>query len=300
MPITITGDFTAYSLDDALNAAATVHVDGDDVVASTDNAPTKALLDYVASIARQVVLREVPTKLQASGSIGALRAISDMVDGQVRLVRIPTYTGGTSGVVTRVALFVYDASSSLPETALPNLSDAYLVVQPTSGVGRWINVVAGVGWQLGPSPRFLPKPVERVRLYQDRGAGSGLVTTAGESLAWLPLTSGIQLTGVLSTDDEISLDATFYTSSATASASPYGLRIEVDDYSDSWQPVIGSEVAIGDGASNDIQFAVHLGGHFKAPGNHNYRFRVAVYAATGQTVRTSEQWSFRGLRIVAA
>lgn len=297
MTTTIYGDEAAFVLTDTINATAVVPANGEPVDAVPPAATVKTLLDHIASTARQAYDETIygVGKILASGNVASIRARTGMTEGDVIMLLDPDYSGGASGLVSGVSLYVYSPSSTAPETIVPNVPNGYLVIEPTVGGGAWLNVACGLGFTLGSLPTFVPRPIDRIKLRYAEGFATGNVATAATTLVYVPVDASapIELSAVaMAANDLISLDCSFNTSSATSGTQQYTVCLEYKQgVGGTWQKVLGSEHAIF--VANNTEVPVHLGGVVQAAGSANFYFRVALYGTTGQTINVSKTWSFR-------
>ncbi len=148
----------------------------------------------------------------------------------------------TSNVISRLAMFVYDATSVLPECPIPNITDAYVVVMPNSGTGRWINVAAGLGWD-GFTGEFQPKPRERVVRWQIVGPGPTITTTSlVTGGAWTQISPVVA--PVLALNDDFDFDFDFSTGPVAAADNYVFFRVEVSYNGGAFTPVTGAKKTI--------------------------------------------------------
>ena len=168
-----------------------------------------------------------------------------MVDGDVFVIRGgASYTGGASGVASRTSLFVYEAASTAPETAIPGVTDGYLVIAPNSGVGRWVNVSVGVGWRVGSEPRFQPRGLKRSGVEKITSSSSGF-NTVTDTTGWMDLGIVLELPDALSRlQTEVSLHCSVSVRSGSM-ADGFDFRLEYSISGGSWSAVPGSTRAAG-------------------------------------------------------
>lgn len=302
MTTTISGDLNAFDLTDLLNADLTVPVNGDPVDATVVQATLQKVVDYVASSANEINSRTVPAALRGYSTVASLKAYSAMSDGDVMMLKDSGYTGGASGVISGVGLFIYDAASTAPEsqvTGITGVFQAYLVVAPNSGVGRWINVVAGLGYQLGSAPQFMPRPLPRTIPLVANGVSGTATTTAGAA-GYVPPIIGPSLSATLSNTDAISLDFDFSIAAATMS-SQILCALEVSVGGGAWTTLPGSVRALGGaGAANNVFVTGHVSAVYTAGATNTHVFRLAVLIGSVANFDVLDSWTARGIQHVLA
>lgn len=300
MPITLTGTPATYTLAQLNAPSLVLPVNGDDVDAAVVDAAAQKIVDYVASAGGEVfdIRTAGVNRIVGVTSIADLKAIVGMTGGQLVAYRDPSYIGsGTQGLLSGFGLFMFVEAVTWPQTLVDGVPNAYLVVTPNAGVGRWVNASAGVGWNVGTSPSFQPRPAARTRQWHNEaeaagsypaysGAGPGYVGTD------VTLATGLPAGAAIALDFDLSLTSTSLSTTVKA-------RIEVSSPSISggaWTRVDGTSKALGGaGATNDIWASLHLGGFFTAPASDTYDFRAALLVDTGQTATVLRSWSARGL-----
>lgn len=297
MTTTIFGNALTFVIDDAVNCQAVFPSNGEPVNTVPPASTVKTILDYVASVALDLARARTlgVNRISTVSSIAGIRSTTGQTERDLILMFNPSYSGGSDGLLYGFGLYVFAGASTAPETAIPNVPNAYVVVAPTVGPGRWLNVAASLGYTLGSLPTFVPRPIDRMKLFGSSGAGSGFGSTSGVSGTNVPITApnAIELSLAMSINDRVSLDVSFDTRSTTSFTQNYVAYMEYrEGGSGTWFPVSGASALID--SANSTTFHVHLGGIVQAPSNNAYYFRVAIQAATGQTIRTSESWTFRG------
>lgn len=244
MPTTVTGNAAAFDIVDILNADAVLPVNGDLVDASVVDVAGQRIVDFIASVGTQIVTREVPKRLRGYDTVASLKAYGAMADGDVMMIRQPTYTGGATGIASGVALFVYDSASTAPETTVPGIADAYLVVEPASGTGRWFNLCTSPGWQVGSAPRFQPRGLKRSGVEKITSSSSGF-NTVTDTTGWMDLGIVLELPDALSRlQTEVSLHCSVSVRSGSM-ADGFDFRLEYSINGGAWSAVPGSTRTVG-------------------------------------------------------
>lgn len=307
MPLLLTGEIGNFNTTgDPTFATGTVPTNGDDVDAPVVATLVKRLLDFDAQLASdldaantQLLQRftDGPSFLRTVSSIADLKAVNTtgMIDGSIRILKDPTIAGGN---VSRVGMFIFDSSATEAECAIPAATDAYLVVTPNVGGGRWFNVAASVGWKLGVAPEFLPKPRERVvRWQQSAIAGTSVGLTVG---AWTPMLPTLSPVLGLNDDFDFDFDVTW---GFGAADNEIEARVEVSYAGGGYTPVNGVFKKISQNAAAGVTqwVGLHFGGRINASsGAGTYTFRVAARTLTvNTTANGAGTWNARGIQYVA-
>lgn len=296
------GDSAAYTLADAVTATATVPANGEPVSAPAAFAPTKVLLDYVASVAQNAYNQQVfgVGKIKSYGSVAAVKALTGMQEGDVAMLMDPNYVGGGSTLLSGFGLFVFYPGATWAQTLIPGVTDAWLVIQPNDNSGRWINVIAGIGWNIGGDPSFQPKVVARSQQWSAVGTVNNSVDYAG--LVFTNVGTEIVLGTGLPQNAAIHLDFDFSVRSPTMGTSGLGAVVEVSVGGGAWAIVPGSKKPLGAGGGTGLNtewMSVHLGAAYTAPNNNTYDFRVSLSGAAAQTMTLFRTWSARGTSYLA-
>lgn len=309
MSTTLTGEVGVYgTTGDPTFATGTVPTNGDDVDAPVVITLVQRLLDFDAQLAFDVngLYEQVTARIDSGvpilrnvASIAALKALSTGAtpDGGVAVVK---ETVVASNVISRLAMFVYDATSVLPECPIPNITDAYVVVMPNSGTGRWINVAAGLGWD-GFTGEFQPKPRERVVRWQIAGAGPTITTTSlVTGGAWTQISPVVA--PVLALNDDFDFDFDFSTGPVAAADNYVFFRVDVSYNGGAFTPVTGAKKTISTSSTNVLDWqSVHIGGRITASlGAGTYTLRVFGSCGTvNADTFIAGEWVARGIQYVA-
>lgn len=309
MPVSLTGEVGVYgTTGDPTFATAPVPANGDDVDAAIVISTMQRLLDFDAQLAfdvnglyEQVTARidnGVPI-LRNVASIAALKALSTGAtpDGGVAVVKDATITGSD---ISRVGLFVYDSTSTQAECAIPGIVDAYLVVTPDSGTGRWFNVAASVGWN-GTTGEFLPRPKPRAIPWQISGNAAS-PSTITYAVGWLQLPPVVA--PVLETGDTFVFDFDF-SAGFDDEDNEISFRVEVSYNGGSYAPVVGCDRRIGlklAGTVGAVPYhQIHISGtHSASSGAGTYTFRVKCSQIADSDVVFWGSWTARGIQYLAA
>ena len=309
MPLLLTGEIGNFNTTgDPTFATGTVPTNGDDVDAPVVATLVKRLLDFDAQLASdldaantQLLQRftDGPSFLRTVSSIADLKAVNTtgMIDGSIRILKDPTIAGGN---VSRVGMFIFDSSATEAECAIPAATDAYLVVAPNGGIGRWFNVAASVGWKAGGTPEFLPKPRERVVRWQIAGAGPTLTTTSLTTAAWTQISPVVA--PVLALNDDFDFDFDFSTGPVAAADNYVYFQAYVSYNGGSFTPVTGAKKTISTSVANVLNWqSVHIGGRITASlGAGTYTIRVFGRCGTVDAdTSVAGEWVARGIQYVA-
>ena len=287
MAITLSSDPNAHNLDSLLNASVVVPTNGDNVDATAVIAAAQKIINYLASSAALINGALTPKKLTGVSTVAILKSITSMVDNDVMMLRDATYT---DGFLRGVGLFVYDIASTAPETFIPGLPEAYLVISPNSGVGRWINVAAGVGWKIDGPPQFYPVPYQRFSHWYGVGDGGGF-TVYTDPGGWGGTT--ILFNAFLGSQTTVHLDFDLTVKSGSMNDEFY-LRLEVSVAGGTWTAIPGSTKYIGGVGTNNTNIALHLGGRYIAGSSASHSFRVAIEYPDTASISVFQKWSARG------
>lgn len=292
MTTTIFGEAGVYSLEQAMEPQAILPVNGEPVSAPILHTAEKAKLDYIAQVAlevsglRDVTIPQGVPALKSVLTIASLKSTTGMADGDVRMVRDPVVTGGN---VSRVGLFVYDSSSTLSETVIPGAVDGYVVVLPNSGVGRWLNVAAGLGWTTGANARFLPRGQKRSGIESNTGPGSDI--TVSDSGGYFATGIELGLSTELWRSSTALLVAANFSFKSGALASGFYFQIEVSVGGGAWAQVPGSRRRVGGVAgANDLETAAHIQAAFNMGSSVEHAFRVTVDTGDSDTITIYRDW----------
>lgn len=297
MPVTITGDYAAVPIEDLIAPSVVVPTPGDLAQASVVRAAIQGVLDHLASAGNEIFnIRGFGVdRIKQVATIAAIKAIApaDRADGQLVLLMAANYSGGSSGLFSGVGLYVFVAASSAPESFVPGVPDAYLVIAPTTGSGRWVHVSVGLGFTLGAVPTFVPKPAPRIRPWHNEADAPADDSIAGAADTFHA--TDATLDTVLSTNETIIVDADF--SLATNSDEPAFARLEVRVGAGAWTAVPGAlkSIAPSNGSTNGPHHGLHLGAFYTAASNAGHDFRIAVKSKASQFSYFGNVWSFRAL-----
>ncbi len=297
MSTTLTGEVGVYgTTGDPTFATGTVPTNGDDVDAPVVITLVQRLLDFDAQLAfdvnglyEQVTARidnGVPI-LRNVASIAALKALSTGAtpDGGVAVVKDATVSGSN---ISGVGLFVYDLSSTQAECPIPGAADAYLVVTPNSGVGRWINAAAGLGWKVG-DVRFLPRGQRRSGIQTTTGPGSDV--TVADSGGFFATGIAMSLSEELWRSSTALLVAANFSFKSGSLASGFYFQLEVSIDGGAWTAVPGSLRRIGGvSAGNNLETAVHIQASFNMGSSVEHAFRVTVDTGDSDTITIYRDW----------
>lgn len=280
----------------------TVPEPGDVAAAAVLEAGLQRHLDFTAMNGR--VLNEIRSHIALEGvpvlrnvaSIASLKALAMSLseDGAVCVVRDSIYTFGTPELLSGVSLFVFDTTSTVPETPLPGIPGAYLVVAPNAGAGRWVNVVAGVGWRLGATPTFEPRVARRLFHVERSSNGTGEDVCNVGSLAF-DNDSGVKFYTYMTSGDEISLEFDFSIKYAGIAS---GLEACVIA---SGEVTVGVDLGKtakrigGPGSPVAAWNSVHLGGVYQATETAFHEFALGLKGLAGGVAYTYGAWSARGI-----
>lgn len=293
MTTTIIGEAGVYSLESALDPQATLPVNGEQVSAPIFHTAEKRKLDYIAQIALEVLdLRDniipdgVPAVSHVS-TIAQLRSAAGMADGDVRLVRDPVVT---SDVVSSVGLFVYDSASTVSETVIPGAVDGYVVVLPNSGVGRWFNVTAGIGWSTGANARLMPRGQKRSGVEITNGP-SGTDTTIADSGGYFDTGIGMGLSESLWRSSTTILVAANFSFKSGSLGSGFEFQLERSIDGGAWTQMTGSRRRIGGVAdANNFETAVHIQAAMTMGSSVEHAFRVTVDTGDSDEITIYRDW----------
>ena len=287
MSTTLNGNATAYTLTQLLAASLVVPTNGDNVDAAALIAAAQKIVDYAASAGALINANSVPAALRGYATVASLKAFGAMADGDVRTIRGGTYT---SGILRGVGLFVYDIASTAPETSIPDLPEAYLVISPNSGVGRWINVAAGVGWKIDGPPQFYPVPYQRFSHWY--GVGDGGDFTPYNDPGGFGGTP-VLFNAFLGSQTTMHLDFDLCVKSGSLN-DQFTFRLEVSVAGGAWAAIPGSTKFIGGVGTNNTNIALHLGGRYIANTSASHSFRVAIDYPDSAVISIFQKWSARG------
>ena len=305
MPTALIGEVGTNDITAPDWATGTVPANGDDVDAPPINALVQRLLNADADIADFAVAALTQTNatfaagvpiIRNVATIAALKALSTsgLADASVCVVKDPTITGNT---ISRLGLFVYDSSSTTAECPIPGIVDGYIVVTPNSGTGRWINVAAGLGWDV-TTGLFLPRPRERVVRWQQSGiSGTSVGLTTG---TWTAMGPTLSPTLALNDDFDFDFDVTW---GFGAADNEVEARVEVSYAGGSYSAVAGVSKKVSQNAAAGVDqwVGLHLGGRYSAnSGAGSYVFRLAARTLTvNTTANGAGTWNARGVQYVA-
>lgn len=298
MPIVLTGEVGVTGIESPAWATGTAPSNGDDVDAPPIDALFQLLLNNDAELAYEVfnrdqyLLNRLATGarfIESVTSIADLKARSSPLDGQVCMVKDPTITGTD---VSRLGMFVFDLASSTTECILPASVDSYLVVTPNSGVGRWFNVAAGLGWTLGTAPRFLPRGKRRSGVEQ-ASSNSGTPSTKTDLGGYVPLGVAVMLDGaVCRYDTDLQIVASVSVKSGSM-ADFFDFRIECSIDGGAWSAVPGTERRMGGGSSNNVWMPLTIHGYDNIESDYGRAYRLTADFPDSATLSVSGYWTMQ-------
>ena len=308
MPTALIGEVGTNDITAPDWATGTVPANGDDVDAPPVNVLVQRLLNADADIADFAVAALTQTNatfaagvpiIRNVATIAAMKALSTsgLADASVCVVKDPTITGNT---ISRLGLFVYDSSSTTAECPIPGIVDGYIVVTPNSGTGRWINVAAGLGWDV-VTGRFLPRPRERVIPWQITGSGTGLTSPSLTTAGWTQLPPVVA--PVLATSDAFLFDFDFSMGAITPADNILQVRVDVSYNGGGFTTIQSASKAVSVSSATTLdRHAIHIAGRIDAssgPGTYTLRL-FGRCGVTDANVYFHDEWIARGVQYLAA
>lgn len=263
---------------------------GDDVDGPPMEGTLQVVANWLSQLGYEITYRDYvgSAKLRWALNAAAVKAITGMADGHV--VVVPSQY--TAPAIRQAAVFVYDPISVAPETQIPGLPGAFLVISPNSGVGRWVNVAAGLGWSLGAEPRFLPRGQKRSgieRAYRSGAGWDAVVDPAGD----FPI--GIQVDlppGICRHDTTFQIVAGF--SARLWSHNFYDFWLECSIGGGAWSEVEGSRRrAGGDTGAIGVWFPITLTGYGYPASTQARRYRVAADFSDADEIHLHQTWTIQ-------
>lgn len=229
-------------------------------------------------------------KVHRVASIAALKAIDTGVYG-VGSIAFVTGLTSAGGITKGGGLFVF-VNESMPETQVPGVPGAYLVVAPDAGVGRWLNVALSIGWASDSLAAQVRREVEVFREASDAGSVDSIDVSGGD---WVDVPIWIDIPGVKIGD---SLDVGFNLQASSLGVSPIKFRLA--GATNGGAPSgIGSTEWVFQGGTGDVA-SVYLQWADDYTAAANYRLSVQVLSGAASPVLVAKKWGIVARRYSAA
>lgn len=264
MQVPVPGDLAAAA---ALELGQQQHLNATATNAARINDATSLLENGVPRV-RQVA------------SIAALKALDPGVYGVGSVVFV---TGMTSagGITKGGGLFVL-VNESMPETQVPGVPNAYLVVAPGSGSGRWINVSLSVGWA---SDSLAAQVRREVAVYREASAAGGADSIDVSSGDWVDVPIWVDIPGVKIGD---SLDVGFNLQASSIGVSPIKFRLAGATNGGAASGIDSTEWVFQGGTGDLTSVYLQWADDYTAAAD--YRLSVQVLSAAAAPVLVAKKW----------